>query len=302
MLRAPCILIAFAASLLACGEPGSGAGDDVAADAGVDGHPDAPPGCTRPSLDAPWLRALLTDSVGQLASAPRFLTTERTAARTYLSNQLTAMGWTPQRHSYPGGENVFATIPATMGNGKPIVIGAHFDTVSGSPGANDDASGVAVVLAAARYLKDTTCRTSPVIVVFFDQEEPGLFGSRAYAKTLVPADVLAVHTIDQVAWDADGDKHFELELPTPALEAEWKAAATVVGVTAISTTTSGTDHQAFRDRGFAAIGLTEEYVGGDTSPFRHTANDTPASIGPYVDYLVLAAKLTGQVILVEVSP
>ncbi len=296
-----CTLIALTASLFGCGQPSGGDDQQSDVDAGVDAHPDAPPGCKRPDLDAPWLRSLLVDSVGQLAAAPRFLSTERTAARTYLSNQLAGMGWTPQRHSYAGGENVFASIPATMGTGKTIVIGAHFDTVSGSPGANDNASGTAVVLAIARYLKDTPCRTSPVIVVFFDQEEQGLFGSIAYARTLSPTNVLAVHTIDQVAWDADGDKHFELELPTAALEAEWKAAAAVVGVTAIATSTGGTDHQAFRDRGFAAVGLTEEYVAGDTSPFRHLANDTPASVSPYVDYLVLAAKLTAQVVLEETS-
>lgn len=50
------------------------------------------------------------------------------------------------------------------------------------------------------------------------------------------------------------------------------------------------------------MGLTEEYVGGDTSPERHAASDTPASIAPYLDYLVLAAKLTGQVVLTEVTP
>jgi len=290
--------LGLAMVLSACGEPSEG--DDV--DAGIDGRVDAPPGCTRPELDAPWLRTLLTDSVGQQTVTPRYLPTERNAARTYLSGQLVAMGWTAQTHTYANGANVLANIPATMGSGKTIVVGAHFDTVSGSPGANDNASGVAVVLAIARYLKDTPCRTSPVIVAFFDQEELGLFGSRAYAQTLTPSNVLAVHTIDQVAWDADGDKRFELELPTPVLEAEWQAAAAVVGVPVTTTTTSGTDHQAFRDRGFAAVGLTEEYVGGDTSPFRHTPNDTRASIDPYVDYLVLAAKLTAQVILEEVSP
>lgn len=66
------------------------------------------------------------------------------------------------------------------------------------------------------------------------------------------------------------------------------------------TTTQGTDHEAFRDRGFSAIGLTEEYVGGDTSPFRHQAGDTPATVN--VDYLVLAAKLSAQVVIQEVAP
>jgi hypothetical protein len=270
---------------------------------GVDGNNvDAPPGCTRPSLDDPTLKQYVKDVVAQLASGPRALATERSAARTYLMGQLSAQGWSPQLQSYATGANVIATVPATMGNGKLIILGAHFDTVMNSPGANDNASGVAVVLAVGRYLKNTPCRTAPVALALFDQEEAGLFGSRAYAQTLTASNVRAVHTIDQVAWDADGDRRFELELPTATLETEWKAAATVVGVPVTKTTTSGTDHESFRDLGFAAVGLTEEYVGGDTSDKRHTAGDTPLSVEPYLDYLVLASKLTGQVILSEVSP
>lgn len=136
--------------------------------------------------------------------------------------------------------------------------------------------------------------------MFFDQEEVGLFGARAYAGTVEPATVRAVHTIDQVSWDGDSDRRFELELPTPELEAEWRAAAAVVGVTVATTSTSGTDHEAFRDRGFAAVGLTEEYVGGDTSPHRHLAGDTPATVK--LDYLTLAAQLAAQVVLEEAAP
>jgi hypothetical protein len=285
-------------ALAACGSPG----DDTLPDAGADASIDSPPGCTRPALDDPSLEAYVTGVVGQLADSPRFLTTDRNAARTYLMGELSAQGWQPSLHAYATGANVIATIPATMGSGKTIVVGAHFDTVSGSPGANDNASGTAVVLALGRYLKDTPCRTAPVVIALFDQEEQGLTGSRAYALTLTPSNVRAVHTIDQVAWDQDGDSRFELERPTPTLDAEWRAAAAVVGVPVTSTTTQGTDHEAFRDRGFAAVGLTEEYVGGDTSPARHTASDTPQSIAPYTDYLVLAAKLTAQVVLSEVSP
>jgi Zn-dependent M28 family amino/carboxypeptidase len=264
-------------------------------------RPDAPPGCTRPSLDAPWLRAMLLDDVAQLAAAPRQSSAQRQAARTFLSQRLTALGFPAQTHSYNTGINVYATIPATMGGtGKEVIVGAHFDTVANSPGANDNASGVAVVLAIARFLGETPCRSSPVTVVLFDQEEVGLFGSRAFAQTKLPANVRAVHTIDQVAWDQDGDRRFELESPAPALEAEWRAAAQVVGVPVSKTNTLGTDHEAFSDRGFAAIGLTEEYVGGDTSPHRHLPGDTAATVN--ADYLVLAAKLTTQVILQEVAP
>jgi hypothetical protein len=117
--------------------------------------------------------------------------------------------------------------------------------------------------------------------------------------TLDPAMTHAVHTIDQVAWDSDNDRRFELELPTSALETEWRAAAAALGVPMTTTTTTGTDHQAFRDRGFAAVGLTEEYVGGDTSPFRHQTNDTAATVK--ASYLNDAAKLTVRVVLGEAA-
>ena len=261
--------------------------------------PDAPPGCTQPSLDAPWLASSLNGWITGLTVAPRSTVTQRDAARTYLSQQLTMMGWTPQTHQYNNGANLYATIPATMGSEKQIVVGAHFDTVANSPGANDNASGSAVVLAIARYLKDTPCRKAPVIIAFFDQEELGLFGARAFAMMLDPAQTRAVHTIDQVAWDSDNDKRYELELPTTALEAEWRAAAGVVGVTLDTTATTGTDHEAFRDRGFAAMGLTEEYVGGDTSPFRHSTGDTASTVK--ASYLIDAAKLTARVVLGETA-
>ncbi|MDQ3341666.1 MAG: M28 family metallopeptidase [Myxococcota bacterium] len=279
--------------LAACG------GDDAMMNPDGSTTVDAPPGCTQPALDAPWLASSLTGWVEGLAAAPRSTVMQRDAARVYLANQLTVIGWTPQTHQYANGANVYATIPATMGSEKQLVVGAHFDTVANSPGANDNASGAAVVLAIARYLRDTPCRKAPVIIVFFDQEELGLFGARAFAQTLDPTQTRAVHTIDQVAWDSDNDKRYELELPTPTLEAEWRAAAAVVGVTLTATTTSGTDHEAFRDRGFAAIGLTEEYVGGDTSPFRHQSGDTPATVK--ASYLIDAAKLTARVVLGETA-
>jgi Zn-dependent M28 family amino/carboxypeptidase len=294
------VLATVAVLAAACG--GVGAPTTPDAPGGPDARPDAPPGCTRPELDASWLRPFLTDAVAGLAAAPRFLTQERDAARAFLASQLNAMGWTAEMQVYPGGINVHATIPATLPAGPSVVVGAHFDTVDGSPGANDNASGVAVVLAVARYLRDVPCRTAAVKVALFDQEETGLFGSRAFAQTLDPASVRAVHTIDQVAWDADGDRRFELELPTARLEAEWRAAAAVVGVTVMATATGGTDHDSFRERGLAAVGLTEEYVGGDTSPRRHTAQDTAASVAPYLEYLALAAKLTAQVVMDEAAP
>jgi Zn-dependent M28 family amino/carboxypeptidase len=211
------------------------------------------------------------------------------------------MGWSPTLHSYSTGANVVARIPATITTTKRIIVGAHFDTYMLSPGANDNATGVAATLAIARYLKDMTCRKVNVDIVLFDEEEVGLVGARAYSNTLTTAsDIVAVHTIDQIGYDNDNDNRFEIESPTNALMAEYQAAAAVVGVPVAKTTTEGTDHEAFRDDGFAAAGVTEEYVNGDTTPFRHTAQDTATTVERA--YLELGTKLAAQVILTALAP
>jgi hypothetical protein len=108
-----------------------------------------------------------------------------------------------------------------------------------------------------------------------------------------------VHTVDQIGWDNDNDRRFELEFPTSVLEAEYRAAAAIVGVPVTVTSTQGTDHEPFRDRGMPAIGLTEEYVGGDTSPYRHMTGDTAATVKQ--SYLLLGTKLVAQVVMTELQ-
>lgn len=299
---------AFAVALLgaACGDPDDPMLVDalVDPDGAIDAAPDAPPGCELPALAAPWLATQLHDDLVTL-SIPRATTTGRNAARIAIQDRLGVIGWMPQTHAYAGGANIYTVIPATVPSLQHVVVGAHFDTVSGSPGANDNASGSAVVLALARYLRDAPCRDANVILAWFDQEELGLFGSRAFAQKLVSDGTLvrAVHTVDQVAWDLDGDRVIELEQPTQALAMAYAAAATVVG-NGVSTTvvpTGGTDHVPFREAGFAAIGITEEYVGGDTSPHRHLASDTAASVAPYETYLQLTAQLVARVVMVDLQ-
>lgn len=279
---------------------GCGTSEPTLTDGGGDddgGSTDSPPGCETPSLDAatPELPGWLTQ-----LPAPRSTISQRTNARTFLMTELNALGYTSAQHQYANGANVIATLPATMGSGKGIIVGAHFDTVANSPGANDNASGTVAVLGVAKLLAAVTCRAAPVTIAFFDQEELGLFGARAYAMSLDANTIRAVHTIDQVAWDDDGDHRFELEAGSAALNAEWTAAAGVIGVPVSKVNTQGTDHEAFRDLGFEAIGLTEEFVGNDTSPFRHTAQDTTDTVD--LAYLALATKLAAQVVIEEIRP
>ena len=169
------------------------------------------------------------------------------------------------------------------------MFGAHFDTVAGSPGANDNATGVAAVFSAARYLAALPCRARPVMFVLFDEEEDGLVGSAAFARKL-KADgvrVHSVHTIDQMGWDMDGDRRIELELPDQGLRELYLAAASDLGwsnsaMTIVTTNVSSTDHASFRPT-FPAVGITEEYRSGDTTPHYHKPTDTYPTVN--LDYL-----------------
>lgn len=74
------------------------------------------------------------------------------------------------------GENIVVRLGA---GARRVVVGAHLDAVPGSPGANDNGAGVAVLLGLARQLRDRPWHVT-VELCFFDQEERGLVGSRAY--------------------------------------------------------------------------------------------------------------------------
>jgi hypothetical protein len=76
------------------------------------------------------------------------------------------------------GENIIVR----LGKGpKHLVVGAHCDAVPGSPGANDNGGGVAVMLGLITTLKDYGWKCS-VDFCFFDQEEVGLIGSAVYVR------------------------------------------------------------------------------------------------------------------------
>jgi Zn-dependent M28 family amino/carboxypeptidase len=81
-------------------------------------------------------------------------------------------------------QNIILHLPAT--NQKdlpPILIGAHYDGVPGTPGADDNATGVAVLLELAAYFAVNPLRY-PIQLVAFDMEEYGRLGSFAYADDL----------------------------------------------------------------------------------------------------------------------
>jgi Zn-dependent M28 family amino/carboxypeptidase len=84
-------------------------------------------------------------------------------------------------------KNLILNLPSLENKtSPPILIGAHYDAVPGTPGADDNASGVAVLLELAKAFAAEPPQ-SPVRLVAFDLEEYGLLGSTAYAEHLKQA-------------------------------------------------------------------------------------------------------------------
>ncbi|MEH2163911.1 MAG: M28 family peptidase [Nostoc sp.] len=111
----------------------------------------------------------------------RYTTKERSLTRTYITTELTKFGWKPKLEKFSEGVNIFAERPGTDKAAKAILVAAHYDTVALSPGADDNASGVTVVLEISRLLGSRpTPRT--LQLAFFDKEEAGLLGSQAFAS------------------------------------------------------------------------------------------------------------------------
>lgn len=83
-----------------------------------------------------------------------------------------------------------------MGNTKKhVILSAHFDVVPNSPGANDDASGIAILIDVIDKLERLKLKTR-VRVIFFDDEEIGRFGSISYIKKYGIKDLIAVYHLE----------------------------------------------------------------------------------------------------------
>ena len=81
------------------------------------------------------------------------------------------------------GQNIIARLNGVT---QPrVLLGGHYDSVAHSPGANDNASGTAVVLELARQLSNTP-HAANIWFVAFDGEEDGLHGSRAFVRQADP--------------------------------------------------------------------------------------------------------------------
>jgi Tol biopolymer transport system component len=129
----------------------------------------------------------------------------------YLFNMYRSFGYEPEYQWFEprgalGGKsaNVIATLKGTENPGLVYVVSSHYDSVASGPGADDDSSGTAALLEAARVLAK---RPLPATVIFasFTGEESGLLGSREFVRRAQESGMRIVGALnnDMIGWAND---------------------------------------------------------------------------------------------------
>ena len=178
-------------------------------------------------------------------------------------------------------QNVVATLNADKD--FVVVLGAHYDTVPQSPGANDNGSGIAVVMAVAQELADKDLPFE-LRVIAFGSEELGLLGSRHYVDTLLQNEPGKI--VVMLNFDALGAGFLQLlgndYLVARAMEmAEDLDINVVVGRMPIG---ASSDHTSFQEMGIPVI-----FLSGSDISLIHSPDDRIEFVDPH--RLGEAAKL-----------
>lgn len=221
----------------------------------------------------------------------------------YISSELKKSGWSLEIQEVEALGHPVRNIIAKRGNGADwIILGAHYDSRLISdmdmdpelqtfpvPGANDGASGVAVLLEIARVLPKSS--DQEVWIVLFDAEDQGnipgwdwILGSRAFVKSL-QGKPDAVVVIDMIG-DSNLNVYREEGSDTQLTSEIWNVAASLgYGNSIINEVKHNIldDHIPFLEVGIPAIDMIDfDY------PFWHTSDDTLDKVSP--DSLEIVGK------------
>jgi Peptidase family M28 len=220
--------------------------------------------------------------------------------------------------------NIDATIepPAEKLDPEVIVVGAHYDSASGTPGANDNGSGAAAVIELARLLRDLDHKSGKRIrFVLFVNEEPPYFmteamGSLRYARALAERRerVMAMYSLETLGFYSSepGSQHypapFGLIYPDrgdfiafvgmlgsrPLLQETLRSFRAHTAFPSIGGVAPGfipgiawSDHWSFAEHGFQAVMVT------DTALFRYPHYHLPSDTPDKVDSEQLARVVKG---------
>ena len=233
------------------------------------------------------------DHIDRIASHPHPMGTAANAeVRAYIVTQLIAMGLDPELQTAtvpdyfgtPGTTvevvNVMARIRGTVGS-KAVVLMGHYDSVPTTPGANDDAAAVAVILEVGRVLVNGPSLANDVILLFTDGEEPApRFGSAAFVAQHRWADDVGFVINLEAAGGSGPSMVIEIAGPSG-----WSVGGLAEGSpdpvafsfpteTASAIGGIGTDFDSFVAAGIPGVHFA--YLRG--SPIYHTPNDSPTSV------------------------
>jgi aminopeptidase YwaD len=209
-------------------------------------------------------------------------------------------------------QNVIGIKPAKKADAPIIFIGGHYDSVVGSPGANDNASGAAVTMELARVLKNYKTDDYEIRFAAWGSEERGLLGARHYVNTLSTEEKtrhIANFNADMVATsEYDRAPNFFMEtvdgLPNLVTESMMDAASRLDYNELRQSRFSSSDHVPFHNAGIPAALFI--WLGGEGNPsnytierFYHTPQDTmEENICTY--RLQLALEVIGAAVFDEV--
>jgi Zn-dependent M28 family amino/carboxypeptidase len=247
------------------------------------------------------------------------------AAADYIDDAFQSMGYAVVSQEFVSQGTSVRNVETGVEGGsradEVIVIGAHYDTVQGSPGANDNASGVAALLEIARYLHEKPLARSVRLVAFVNEEAPFFYtwemGSHRYARRAHERGekVVAMLSLETIGYytDTEGSQHYPNQLYTwlypdrgdfigfvgnvasrKLVRRCLRSFRSHTGFPSEGVAAPGgmmgihwSDHWSFWEEGYPALMVT------DTALFRyphyHAASDTPEKI----DYERLARVVSG---------
>ena len=195
----------------------------------------------------------------------------------YLAAQLRQAGAQVARQDAGGLHNVIGRIAGTAPTGAVLFV-SHPDSVAGSPGAGDNATGASVLAEMARALKAGAPLRNDVIVLFDDGEEKGFLGGRAFAAGGPwRNEVRAAVGLVTAAW---GPPHVIQACNGNGLMIRGYAdgARQPAAYSFLAAIDAGSwyETEPFRARGIPALEIGDTYA----SPGQHTAADTAANVDP----------------------
>jgi len=256
---------------------------------------------------------------GEVFMKSRWSKEERLLAKNYLKELIKTLGINPQENNYTSpnlnpaidlildpfrGTNIYSVLEATNESKEYVVLGAHYDAGKrNAPGAIDNATGIALIYSVVHELAKIKKRDKNIVIVFFDQEEEELIGSKAFAKFLQKKDweIHSIHCFDMVGWDSDKDKAMEIFSASEDLIALYKREAQLLDIPVkeilidpVGYDNSSTDFDAFVPARFNVIGAGECYYHRDSTPYKDSPDDTYATVD--FDYLLSCTNLIEAII------